>query len=182
MADATPSTPSTTNTTANDVLIAKKDIILFNEDAVPIELMSDLVFENIGGQELINIARHDTVNGQTVIYQPIKNLTYLDFQYSPQNILKLQETDESYFKQFPISFNHRVPVCGTGYSRTYGPNYAIDKFDYTDIPNCKIVYIDPETGDLIINVINTASDEQVEVQILTSGTINNDTIYGVENT
>ena len=72
MADVTPATPISTSSAANDVLIAKKDIILFNEDAVPVELMTDLIFENIGGQELINISRHDTVNGQTVIYQPIK--------------------------------------------------------------------------------------------------------------
>lgn len=161
MADVTPATPISTNSAANDVLIAKKDIILFNEDAVPVELMTDLIFENIGGQELINISRHDTVNGQTVIYQPIKNLTFLDFQYNPQNIMNLQDTDNAYFSKFPISFSHRVPICGTG-------------------PNCEIIYLDAVTGDLIINVINTASDEQVEIEILVSGSIINDTIYEVE--
>ena len=36
------------------------------------EVMSDLLFENIGGQELINISRNDLVNGQDVAYSPIK--------------------------------------------------------------------------------------------------------------
>ena len=75
--------------------------------------------------------------------------------------MNLQDTDNAYFSKFPISFSHRVPVCGTG-------------------PNCEIVYLDAVTGDLIINVINTASDEQVEVEILVSGSIINDTIYEVE--
>jgi len=57
------------------VLTAPIDTILYNDDSLPIEIMTDLIFENIGGQELINIARNDTVNGQTIIYQPIKNLT-----------------------------------------------------------------------------------------------------------
>ena len=58
----------------NPVLTAPIDTILLNDETTPIEVLADLIFENIGGQELINIARNDTVNGQKVIYQPIKNL------------------------------------------------------------------------------------------------------------
>ena len=57
------------------------DLILFNNEAMPIELMTDLIFEDIGGHEIINIARTDTINGQTVIYQPIKNLTSIQQNY-----------------------------------------------------------------------------------------------------
>jgi hypothetical protein len=49
------------------------------------------------------------------------------------------------------------------------------------VPNCKYVYIDPITGDLIINLINIKENEQVEVQILTSGDVFSDTIYGGGN-
>ena len=63
--------------------------------------MTDLIFENIGGQELINILRSDIINGQNISYQPIKNLTNLYFQYNPQNILALQDTDSNYFKKIP---------------------------------------------------------------------------------
>lgn len=161
MADVVPNNPSSGSSSNNDVKIAPKDIILFDDEQVPVELMTDLIFENIGGQELINIARNDVVNGQNVIYQPIKNLTSLNFQYNPQNILALQDTDVNYFKKFPINFNSKVPVCGTG-------------------SDCQIVYLDPETGDLIINVVNLGRDEQVEVEILSDGLILNDTIYEVE--
>lgn len=161
--NATPDNPDIINLVQQnnpDVKPATPDIILFNDDMVPIEIMTDLIFENIGGQELINIVRSDLVNGQNVLYQPIKNLSNVYFQYNPQNILALQDIDSNYFKKFPINFNSKIPECGTG-------------------PDCSIVYIDAETGDLVINVINLARDEQVEVSIISDGTVLDDTIYGV---
>lgn len=160
---ASPDNPkmlSASDTSESGVKSATPDIVLFDDDSMPIEIMTDLIFENIGGQELINIVRSDLVNGQTVLYQPIKNLSNVYFQYNPQNILALQDTDLNYFKKFPINFNNKVPECGTG-------------------PDCSIVYIDPETGDLVINVINLARDEQVEVSIISDGQVLDDTIYGV---
>ncbi len=143
-----------------DVKPATPDIILFNDDVMPIEIMTDLIFENIGGQELIDITRSELINGQDVLYQPIKNLSSVYFQYNPQNILALQDIDANYFKKFPINFNSKIPECGTG-------------------PDCSIVYIDTETGDLVINVINLANDEQVEVSIISDGQVLDDTIYEV---
>lgn len=161
--NSTPNLPKVVpqeNILVQDIKPATPDVILFNDDVVPIELMTDLIFENIGGQELINITRSDIVNGQDVIYQPIKNLSNVYFQYNPQNILGLQDIDINYFKKFPINFSNKVPECGTG-------------------PNCSTVYIDPDTGDLVINVINIARDEQVEVSIISDGVVLDDTIYGV---
>ena len=159
---STPNLPSVNPTTAKDgsVKSATPDIILFNDETTPIEIMTDLIFENIGGQELINIIRTDIINGQDLNYQPIKNLTSLYLQYNPQNILSLQDTDYNYFKKFQINFAGKIPVCGTG-------------------PDCSIVYIDPETGNLVINVVNLGRDEQVEVSIVSDGVVLDDTIYGV---
>lgn len=155
-----PSSSPTTNSGNQSVQVATTDIILFDDETTPIEIMTDLIFENIGGQELINILRSDIINGQNVSYQPIKNLTNLYFQYNPQNILALQDTDSNYFKKFPINFSSKVPSYGTG-------------------PNGSIVYIDPETGNLIINVVNLGRDEQVEVSIVSNGDVLDDTIYEV---
>lgn len=155
-----PTASSTASTPKPSVKPATTDIILYKDETTPIELMTDLIFENIGGQELINIVRADALNGINVSYVPIKNLTSLFFQYNPQNILALQDADRNYFKKFPIDFGKRVPVCGTG-------------------PDCSIIYIDPETGNLIINVINMGKDEQVEVSLISGGDILDDTIYVV---
>jgi hypothetical protein len=161
MTSVSPNTPSIAQSSSDDVKIAQKDLIILKEDLTPTNQMTDLIFENIGGQELINIARNDIVNGQRVIYQPIKNLTRLNFQYNSINLLSLQDTDSNYFNKFAINFSNKIPVCGTG-------------------SNCSIVFLDPTTGDLVINVVNLEADEQVEVEILTSGTIIDDTIYEVE--
>lgn len=154
---ATPFTPSTigsavSNNNINPVLTAPIDTILFNDDSVPIEIMTDLIFENIGGQELINIARNDTVNGQTILYQPIKNLTAVQQQYNPNNIVSLQATSDKYFQNFSIKFDEKVPTEGTG-------------------PNGAHVYIDPQTGELVVEAVNLEQDEQIEVEITISGTI-----------
>lgn len=134
------------------VKTAPIDTILFDEEAVPIQIMSDLIFENIGGQELINIARNDTVNGQTVIYQPIKNLTSIQQEYNPNNIVALQATSDKYFQNFSIKLDNKVPSQPTG-------------------PDGAHVYIDPTTGNLIVEAVNIDQDEQIEVEITTGGTI-----------
>jgi hypothetical protein len=67
---------------AAPVKTATPDIVLFDDSALPIEVMTDLIFENIGGQELISITRSDIVNGQKISYQPIKNLSSIQQQYN----------------------------------------------------------------------------------------------------
>ncbi len=161
MIDPTPNTPTTTSPTKEPekTKIASPDLIIIKDETLPIDTMTDLVFENIGGHELINISRHDLLNGIDVLYQPIRNLSTIYLQYNPENILKLQDTTQSYFKNFPIQYSNKIPDVGTG-------------------KNGETVYIETETGDLIINVINLAKGEQVEVQILAQGSVFDDTIYG----
>ncbi len=122
------------------------------------ERMTDLIFENIGGQELINISRNDIIDGQDVVYSPIKNLKDLYIQYNPNNIIRLESTSDTYFKNFPIKLENKLPAYGTG-------------------PNGEVVYIDPTTGDMVINVSSLDPDEQVDIQILDSGDTLNGTIY-----
>jgi len=172
--DATAALPNPSVPLDNtSVKIATPDLILFNDEAMSIEIMTDLIFEDIGGYELATISRHDLVNGQKVIYSPIKNLTDLYLQYNPNNVLRLQSSD-SYFKSLSLSIFDHLPVCGTGYDLV-GTDPDLNK--RTKVPNCKSVYIDLITGDLVINLINVKENEQVEVQILTSGEIFDDTIY-----
>lgn len=153
---AEPLTPTTTATTsstvAQPVKTAPIDTVLFNDDDVPIEVMTDLIFENIGGQELINIARNDIINGQQVSYQPIKNISSIQQQYNPNNILSVQSTSDKYFANFPIKLENKIPESGTG-------------------PNNVHVYLDSTNGNLVIEAINVESDEQIEVEITVSGTI-----------
>jgi hypothetical protein len=128
------------------------DTILFDDQSMSIEIMTDLIFEDIGGQELINIARNDIVNGQQVSYTPIKNLGLIQQMYNPNNILRLQATSEKYFSNFSIKFEEKVPLVGNGLNGTN-------------------VYIEEATGDLIIEGVNINNDELFEVEISLDGTI-----------
>lgn len=156
--------------TSDSVKIATPDLLIFGEQAVAIEIMTDLIFENIGGFELATISRHDLVNGQTVIYTPIKNLTDLYLQYNPNNVLRLQSAD-SFFKSLAISISNYLPRYGNGYDLVGG----------VKVYNGKSIYIDPISGDLVINLINIKENEQVEVEILTAGNTFDDTIYQGSN-
>ena len=142
------------------VKVATPDLILFDDKQIPEETMIDLVFEDIGGQEMINIVRNDLVNGQNQSRQVVRNLSQINLDYNPNNILSLQNTSDMYFNNFPIRFEQRVPDVGTG-------------------PNGEIVYLESDTGNVIINLINLEPDEQVEVEILSGGKILNGTIYEV---
>jgi len=153
----TPLTPSAISATAvtpppPPVKTATLDIILFDEEATTVDTMADLIFENIGGQELINITRSDIINGQKISYQPIKNLSSIQQRYNPNNILSLQQTADKYFAGFSIKLEDKIPNEGNG-------------------ANGENAYIEEGTGDLIIEFININNDEQIEVQITSDGTI-----------
>jgi hypothetical protein len=124
--------------------------------------MSDLIFEDIGGHELINIARNDIINGQDISYQPIKNLTSVQQQYNPNNILSVQSTSDKYFSNFAIKLENKVPNVGNG---PFGSN----------------VYLDTANGSLVVEAINLEADEQIEVEITLSGTIYEADLTGSES-
>jgi hypothetical protein len=156
---ATPNTGSflfttTSSLNPNVVKSASPDIVIFNDREIEenAEAFVDLLFENIGGQELLQIARFDTVNGQEVLYQPIKNLNIIQEEYNPNNILKLQKTSDRIFGNFPIKFEPTIPEQST-------------------VPGVPAnVYID-SARNLVIELVNLQGNEQVEVEITTSGTI-----------
>lgn len=150
------------------VKVATPDLILFNESSVPVDALADLIFEDIGGQEIISIVRNDIVNGQDVSYSLIGNLNGLERRYNSKNIFSLPETIEKYFSNFAIRFSTHVPENGTG-------------------PGGQRVYLVEEdsaiasVGDLIIDVVNMETNERVDIEILRSGVALSDTIYTEES-
>lgn len=169
---ATPDVPDIQMTqgssTRSAVKVATPDLILFNESAIPVDIMTDLLFEEIGGKEIISIARNDIVNGQEISYNLIGNLNGLERRYNSKNIFSLPDTIEKYFSNFSIRFEIHVPEEGTG-------------------PNGQRVYVVQQSsttasrGDLIIDVINMETNERVDVEVLRSGLVLSDTIYTEES-
>lgn len=160
---ATPNVPSTTPAVSNqDIKVATPDLIQFNSDEVPIEYMTDLLFEQVGGQEILSISRHDIINGQKVLYTPIKNAARLGAVFNPLNMFPNIQDMNSFFKNFAIHLEDKVPEIGTDFSNDQVLN---------------VVYVDDTNGNLIVNVVNMLPDERVEVQVVQSGDILDDIIY-----
>lgn len=122
---------------------ADPDIVLFDSAGVSPELIFQLEYENLSGMELINISRSDIIDGQDVIYSPIKNLSSIRRRYNPNNIISLPELSSSFFSRFAIDLIQR------------GMNDP---------------YFDDE-GNLVIEIDNVRDDEVIEVEIDTNGTI-----------
>jgi hypothetical protein len=158
---STPSQPTTARTRESlspPIKIATPDILINSDLDVPVEMLAFLAFEEIAALELIEITRNDIVNGQVVNYRPIKNLSSLAIRYSPQNLIALQNLGNAFFNNFSIKLEQYIPEKGLG-------------------PGGATVYIDPQTKDLVVNVIGLAEDERIEFQVLSRGTVFSDTIY-----
>ena len=165
MTDAVPQIPSVvrSGTVGNAVRPATPDLFVFSE-VEDSGVLEDLLFESLAGQELISIARHDTINGQSIIYRPIKNVSTIALKYSPQNLLSLQNPSNAYFNNFPIKLEDRIPEIED-----------LREFLNNDFAN--IVMLDAETGDLIVYVVDMDDDERLEIQVLSAGDISGDIIY-----
>ena len=135
------------------VLAAPIDTVVFVDEPFSENFYADVLFQDFGGQELLSIARSDTVNGQSVVYQPFKDLGIINEQYSPNKLLSIQETSDRFFANFLIKLNGKIPVVGNG-------------------PSGSNVYLEEgETGSVIIEFINIETNEQIEIQILNAGII-----------
>jgi hypothetical protein len=163
MVSAVPDLPTPSAATSAAVKEATPDIVvdadyIRRNSALEVnETLTNLYFEQIAAQEIINISRHDTVNGQTASYQPIKNLSQLAIQYGPQSIIPVQNSSKAYFNNFAIKLEDYLPNEGNGLGGLY-------------------IYVD-QNNSIVIELVGLAEDEQVELQILSAGDIINDTIY-----
>lgn len=119
-------------------------VILFDAEAVSPEYLLELEYEDISGIELINMSRSDLIDGQNVIYSPIKQLSYLRNEYNPNNIIAIPSYFYSEFSKYRIDLILR--------------GISFPSFD--------------EDGNLIIEIEDVKEDEIVEVEIDASGTIN----------
>jgi hypothetical protein len=139
------------------------DYVLLKNEDIPIEFLSDLLLENIGGQEILSITRNDLINGQNVSYQPIRNAQALYQQYNPLNIISVNDTSRNFFDGFSVNLLDYVPNVGNG-----------------PAPDFPYAYVDQASGDLIVNTVNVSGNLKVEVQISRTARVFDDTIYGEE--
>lgn len=103
-------------------------------------MITTLLFEDIGGVELINISRHDIIDGTSVNYSLVGNLTSLNTMFNSSNIISGFEAKDTYTNQYPIDIGQRIQ---------------------------KVIF--DEEGNMVIDFIDMSPDEDVEVMILSDG-------------
>jgi len=140
---ATPSLPTFTSMPSNkNFKVAPSDIIQFDESNIEIQLITNLLFEDVGAVELSDMSRSDLIDGQQVIYSPITNLPELKRDFDPNKIISnIPMVD--YFSRFLIDLLSR------GMHEPY--------FD--------------DEGNLVIEIDKVLDDEKIEAEILSNGTI-----------
>lgn len=141
--------------TANSTLIPNKDnVISLSKDNNNVSEITALVFEKLGAVELTKFTRNDTVDGINPYYNIISNLSAIKREYDPSNIISDQKSDDSLYNAFSIKLENKIP----------GDEYLADRGIDT------YVYVD-NVGNLVIELVNITSDELVELEIDTNGTI-----------
>lgn len=158
--NAVPHVPATQYTPTKNIKAATPDVIEFDSGSLPIDVMTEILFEDVGGQEILSLSRNDIVNGQTILYSPIKNLRRVESKHNPNNLFVVPSTSQAFFSSFAIKLEDKIPDP-----------------DDLDTLNRNLVYVDELTGDLVVFVTAMIAGENVEIQVLEEGDAVGDILY-----
>lgn len=142
-----PKVPKKDVSASKKIKVATSNLFITDERLDQTDLIADAILEDIGGQEIINISRNDLLNGQNVTYNVIENLASTQRQFNPNELVKLQATAAEYFDSFSLDLNTFTPNYGTG-------------------ADGQTAYVDPDTGNIVINTINVSNNLVVEVEFV----------------
>ena len=132
----------------------KDNVIALNNNNIDEATITALVFEKLGAVELTKFTRNDTVEGINPYYNIISNLSAIKKEFNPSDIISSQKSDTSLLNAFSIKLNTKIP------GDRYLTDRGLDSYIYIDVD-----------GNLVIELDNITSDELVEIEIDTNGTI-----------
>lgn len=122
---------------------ADPDIVLDPEIDTSSDYIVERFFEELGGTELINLSRHDLIDGIDVSYNPIANLSSLRRRFNPNNIIAIDYLSQDEFSRTSIDLLSRG---------IYEPYFNDD-------------------GNLVIEIDIIKSEENIETEISQTGTV-----------
>lgn len=135
------------------------------------EYIAEILFEDIGGTELINMVRHDTVSGINVAYNIISNLTQINLKFDPSLALAGYGTYDPIFSRYKIKLETKIPL-EEFYTLTEDiAQTPISPETSANIDNVANNFYINSDGDLVIELTNILSDEIVELEVRSDGTI-----------
>lgn len=154
------SNPRTTTSSERIVKTPDRFLTVFRPDTTA-STLEKLLFENIGGIEIANIERHDTIDGKNPYYSIISNLSSIKERLDPITLIARQRAGLR-----PGDFGKQIDL----FTKIPLDNYlrGINLIDY--------IFIDTDDnsetyGSLIIELVDINDDEFIEVEIASNGTI-----------
>jgi len=131
------------------VRIATSDLFI-DKDDVPVDYMVGVIFEEIGGQELISQSSESVYNSNR---SEISNIYEVSERYSPFNLLNISDGMLATMGNIDINLNSYLPELDL----SLNTNFEIDN------PSA---YIDSNWKNLIIEFEDATEDFVVEVEII----------------
>lgn len=139
-----------------NIKVATSNLFVFTDENVVDETLAGLIFEDIGGHELLDMtssAAMYSLGGQAVGNQVLANLSQLSEKYSPMKIIAIQDTLDKIFAANTLNLLNYIPQY-VDPVEVVDNNYTINVLD-----------------------IDVNNKERVEVEVLTYGNIFDATIY-----
>jgi len=147
------------------VKIPEANVVAFLQEQVGADALEKLYFEDVGGTEILSVARHDTIGGEPVATAPIANIEDILSSFNPLNILTSTNMDEL-FNQFAIDMSTHVKNLYTAIGIERDAEVRIDEEGNEREVSVNYLYIQLD---------NLAADEYVQIQVAPDDM--GDTIY-----
>ena len=125
-----------------------RDVILFDTTYISEESIADILLEDIGGIELLSLARRDTIDGINPYYTIISNLSKIRREYDTSQMISQQRRRQSHFDIYPIDIESKIP------SQAYLDEKNLTNWYYLD-----------DDGNLVIELDNLRPSENIEVEV-----------------
>lgn len=145
------------------IRIPNRDVVTFESEIADQGEIEQYLLNDIGGMELINLVRNDSVFGVKENYTVISDLLESQVSFDPSFLLSSRMRGQSDFDRYGIKLSTRIPD-----DNYYEENDV--KAEYNIGTNS---YYDADTKQLIIELENMKQNEFVEIEFLTAGIIYN---------
>ena len=93
--------------TAN-VRVGDTNIVTWTKTDMSVSQLEELYFQDVGGTEILAVARHDNINGEETAYRYLGNVNELQMQFNSLNLM-LNNDIRNIFNKFAIDMSKRIP-------------------------------------------------------------------------
>jgi len=145
------------------VLPSEPQFFVGIDPAATIEEMENAIWQNIGGHEIISLVRRDLVDGININYSLVSNLKKLREEYNPSTIFSIENVSANLFERFGLRLENYVP--------------SVRALGQISANITSPVVKNPSGPGVAIYVSNLLEDQEIEVQVISSGRLFRDTIY-----